>query len=430
MLPFVHLHVHSQYSILDGQASISKLVDKAIENGMRGMALTDHGNMFGIKEFHDYVNKVNVEQLTQIDSIKKQIEKEKTDGNSDSNLISDLEKQIKDIEATCFKPIFGCEMYVAVGDMHEHKDKHDTGRHLIVLAKNETGYHNIIKIVSQSWTEGFYSHPRIDKESLKKHHEGLIVCSACLGGEIPQMIMQGRIDEAKNSVKWFKEVFGDDYYLELQRHKATVERANHETFPKQQIVNKQLLEFAKEFGIKVICTNDVHFVNEDDAEAHERLICVSTGKKINDENLMMYSKQEWFKTQEEMNAIFEDVPESLSNTLEILDKVELYSIDHEPILPNFPLPEGFTDNDEYLRHLVYKGAEKLWPDMDDEHKERLEFELATIKKMKFPGYFLIVQDYIKAAPKLGCSVGPGRGSAAGSARRILFGNYQNRPSEI
>jgi DNA polymerase-3 subunit alpha len=421
MLPFVHLHVHSQYSILDGQASISKLVDKAIENGMRGMALTDHGNMFGIKEFHDYVNKVNVEQLTQIDSIKKQIEKEKTDGNSDSNLISDLEKQIKDIEATCFKPIFGCEMYVAVGDMHEHKDKHDTGRHLIVLAKNETGYHNIIKIVSQSWTEGFYSHPRIDKESLKKHHEGLIVCSACLGGEIPQMIMQGRIDEAKNSVKWFKEVFGDDYYLELQRHKATVERANHETFPKQQIVNKQLLEFAKEFGIKVICTNDVHFVNEDDAEAHERLICVSTGKKINDENLMMYSKQEWFKTQEEMNAIFEDVPESLSNTLEILDKVELYSIDHEPILPNFPLPEGFTDNDEYLRHLVYKGAEKLWPDMDDEHKERLEFELATIKKMKFPGYFLIVQDYIKAAPKLGCSVGPGRGSAAGSAVAYCLG---------
>jgi DNA polymerase-3 subunit alpha len=421
MLPFVHLHVHSQYSILDGQASISKLVDKAIENGMRGMALTDHGNMFGIKEFHDYVNKVNVEQLTQIDSIKKQIEKEKTDGNSDSNLISDLEKQIKDIEATCFKPIFGCEMYVAVGDMHEHKDKHDTGRHLIVLAKNETGYHNIIKIVSQSWTEGFYSHPRIDKESLKKHHEGLIVCSACLGGEIPQMIMQGRIDEAKNSVRWFKEVFGDDYYLELQRHKATVERANHETYPKQQIVNKQLLEFAKEFGIKVICTNDVHFVNEDDAEAHERLICVSTGKKINDENLMMYSKQEWFKTQEEMNAIFEDVPESLSNTLEILDKVELYSIDHEPILPNFPLPEGFTDNDEYLRHLVYKGAEKLWPNMDDEHKERLEFELATIKKMKFPGYFLIVQDYIKAAPKLGCSVGPGRGSAAGSAVAYCLG---------
>ena len=387
MIPFVHLHVHSQYSILDGQASIKGMVDKAMADGMRGMALTDHGNMFGIKELHDYCNKVN----------------------------KDLEEKDK------FKPIFGCEVYVAQGDQHEHIDKRDIGRHLILLAKNLQGYKNLIKIVSNGWTEGFYMHPRTDKSQLEKYHEGVICCSACLGGEVPQLIMNGQIDQAREVVKWFKEVFGEDYYLELQRHKATVERAAHDTFPKQQEVNEVLLQFAQELGIKVICTNDSHFINEDDAEAHERLICVSTGRKMSDDNVMLYTKQEWFKTQAEMNEVFADIPEALQNTNEILDKVEFYSINHAPILPDFPLPDGFANEDDYLRYLVYEGAKKRWPELDDEHRERLDFELETIKNMGFPGYFLIVQDYIKAAPALGCSVGPGRGSAAGSAVAYCLG---------
>ena len=387
MIPFVHLHVHSQYSILDGQAPVKELVNKAIADGMRGMALTDHGNMFGIKELHDYVAKLN----------KKRGENEK------------------------FKPIFGCEVYVANKDRHEHLDKRDIGRHLILLAKNLQGYKNLIKIVSHAWTEGFYSHPRTDHSELEKYHEGIICCSACLGGEVPQLIMNNQMREARETILWFKSVFGDDYYLELQRHKATVARANHETYEKQCLVNDALIQFARELDIKLICTNDSHFVNEEDADAHERLICLSTGKKLNDENVMLYSKQEWFKTQEEMNTVFADIPEALQNTNEILDKVEIYSIDHAPILPDFPLPDGFDNEDDYLRYLVYEGAKERWPDMDEEHRERLDFELETIKNMGFPGYFLIVQDYIRMAPKLGCSVGPGRGSAAGSAVAYCLG---------
>ncbi len=387
MIPFVHLHVHSQYSILDGQAPVKALVDKAIANGMRGVAITDHGNMFGIKEFHDYVNKLN----------KKRGDDEK------------------------FKPIFGCEVYVANKDRHEHIDKRDIGRHLILLAKNLKGYKNLIKIVSHGWTEGFYSHPRTDHSELEKYHEGIICCSACLGGEVPQLIMNGQMNQARETIQWFKNVFGDDYYLELQRHKATVARANHETYEKQCLVNDALMQFAKELDIKLICTNDSHFVNEEDADAHERLICLSTGKKLTDENVMMYSKQEWFKTQEEMNEVFADVPEALQNTNEILDKVEIYSIDHAPILPDFPLPDGFDNEDDYLRYLVYEGAKERWPELDEEHRERIDFELETIKNMGFPGYFLIVQDYIRMAPKLGCTVGPGRGSAAGSAVAYCLG---------
>ena len=388
MIPFVHLHVHSQYSILDGQAPVKALVDKAIADGMRGMAITDHGNMFGIKEFHDYVTKLN---------------KKCAEGQ---------EK---------FKPIIGCEVYVAERDRHEHLDKRDIGRHLILLAKNLKGYKNLIKIVSHAWTEGFYSHPRTDHGELEKYHEGVICCSACLGGEVPQLIMSGRMNEAREVIKWFKNIFGDDYYLELQRHKATVARANHETYQKQCLVNDALIQFAKELDIKLICTNDSHFVNEEDADAHERLICLSTGKKLTDEKVMLYSKQEWFKTQAEMNEVFADIPEALQNTNEILDKIEIYSIDHAPILPDFPLPDGFKDEDDYLRYLVYEGAKERWPDMDDEHRERIDFELETIKNMGFPGYFLIVQDYIRMAPKLGCTVGPGRGSAAGSAVAYCLG---------
>ena len=389
MIPFVHLHVHSQYSILDGMAPVKALVDKAIANGMRGMAITDHGNMYGIKEFHDYVGKLN--------------KKRKENGEEP------------------FKPIFGCEVYVAMNDRHDRNDKRDNGYHLILLAKNLQGYKNLIKIVSHAWTEGMYYHPRTDHSELEKYHEGIICCSACLGGEVPQFIMGGQLNQARETIKWFKSVFGDDYYLELQRHKATVARANHETYEKQCLVNDALIQFAKELDIKLICTNDSHFVNEEDADAHERLICVSTGRKLNDENVMLYSKQEWFKTQDEMNEVFADIPDALQNTNEILDKVEIYSIDHAPILPDFPLPDGFANEDDYLRYLVYEGAKERWPELDDEHRERLDFELDTIKNMGFPGYFLIVQDYIKMAPKLGCSVGPGRGSAAGSAVAYCLG---------
>lgn len=427
MQPFVHLHVHSQYSILDGQASIKALVDKAKKDGMKGIALTDHGNMFGIKEFHDYCNKVNGDLNSSIKNLNKQIKELEQTTPVDADRINSLKNEIEEKKAQRFKPIFGCEMYVAEKSMCEHTSKGDTGRHLVVLAKNEKGYHNLIKLVSKAWTDGFYSHPRTDKESLKERREGLIICSACLGGEIPKLILQERIDEAKECAKWFKDVFGDDFYLELQRHKATVPVANHETFPLQEKVNEVLKSFSQELGIKLICSNDVHFVNETDADAHDRLICLSTGKYLSDEKRMLYSKQEWLKTQEEMNEVFSDFPEALSNTQEILDKVEFYSIDHDAILPNFPLPDGFTDNDDYLRHLVYEGAKKRWKELDDEHIERIDFELNTIKNMGFPGYFLIVQDFIQAARDLGVSVGPGRGSAAGSAVAYCLGITQIDP---
>ena len=421
MIPFVHLHVHSQYSILDGQASVPSLVDKAIANGMRGMALTDHGNMFGIKEFHDYVERKNGDVEKEIKGLCKELDAERLKEEVDEAKVHELEEKIAEAKSRRFVPIFGCEMYVANDKQTTHTDKNDRGRHLIVLAKNLTGYHNLVKLVSKAWTDGFYMHPRTDHEQLAKHHEGLIVCSACLGGEVPRAIMNGDREKAKKTIEWYKGVFGDDYYLELQRHKATVARANHETYTHQVEVNKVLMELSKELGVKLICTNDSHFTNEEDADAHERLICLSTGKTLEDENIMLYSKQEWFKTQEEMNALFDDVPEALQNSNEILDKVEIYSIDHAPILPDFPLPDGFTNEDDYLRYLVYEGAKEVWPELDDEHRERLDFELETIKNMGFPGYFLIVQDYIKAAPRLGCTVGPGRGSAAGSAVAYCLG---------
>ena len=440
MQPFIHLHVHSQFSVLDGQASIPALVDKAIANGMKGLAITDHGNMFGIKEFFNYVKKKNSKANDAIKAAKKEIEyfeklkkgeikpEKKNEGNENTQengeeepaetpdeAIARLKGEIASQEEKLFKPIFGCEMYVANKSLLEHTDKKDTGRHLVVLAKNEKGYRNLIKIVSRAWTDGFYSHPRTDKEDLAKHHEGLIVCSACLGGEIPRLIQAGEIEEAEKSAKWFKDVFGEDYYIELQRHKATVPRANHEVFNVQERVNPELIKIARKYDIKLVCTNDVHFVNEEDAEAHDRLICVSTGKDLDDPKRMLYSKQEWMKTQEEMNEVFSDIPEALSNTMEILNKVEFYTIDHGPVLPNFPLPEGFDNNDDYLRHLTYEGAKRRWGTLTEEQKERIDFELDTIKNMGFPGYFLIVQDFIAAGRKLGVSVGPGRGSAAGSA---------------
>ena len=436
MEPFIHLHVHTQFSVLDGQASIPALVDKAIADGMPGIAITDHGNMFGIKEFFNYVKKKNGKVNDAIKAAKKNIEnlekgetkpekKNEGDENTPENgeavpaetpeeAIARLKGEIAALQKKLFKPIFGCEMYVANKSRFETTDKNDRGRHLVVLAKNEKGYRNLIKIVSNAWTEGFYSHPRTDKEDLAKYHEGLIVCSACLGGEIPRLIQAGEIEQAEKVALWFKETFGEDYYIELQRHKATVPRANHEVYRVQEMVNAELIKIAEKLDIKLVCTNDVHFVNEEDAEAHDHLICVSTGKFLDDER-MLYSKQEWMKTQAEMNAVFSDIPQALSNTLEILDKVEFYTIDHGPVLPNFPLPDGFTDNDDYLRYLTYEGAKRRWGTISDEQKERIDFELNTIKNMGFPGYFLIVQDFIAAGRKLGVSVGPGRGSAAGSA---------------
>ena len=416
MHSFVHLHVHSQYSILDGQAAVTKLVDKARADGMPGIALTDHGNMFGIKVFTDYVNSINSGTDKAIKQLRGQLESAEGDERAR------LEAEIAAEQAKIFTPIIGCEMYVADGKLTEHEDKRDTGRHLVVLAKNLTGYHNLIKLVSKSWTDGYYYHPRTDKTELAKHREGLIVLSACLGGEIPRLIMQGRLDEARASVQWFKDTFGDDYYLELQRHKPNADVVNTDTYPNQVAVNNVLIEWSKELGVKLVCTNDVHFVDEGDAEAHDRLICISTGTFLDEQNRMHYTKQEWMKTQAEMNEVFADVPEALDNTLEVISKVERYSIEHGPILPDFPLPEGFSDNDQYLRHLVYEGAKRRWGDeLTDEQRERLDFELDTIKNMGFPGYFLIVQDFIAAARRLGVAVGPGRGSAAGSAVAYCLG---------
>ena len=434
MQDFIHLHVHTQYSILDGQASIPKLVDKAIKDGQRGLAITDHGNMFGIKEFFNYYNK--------------------------------LKKKDPELD---FKPIFGCEVYCARRGRFVKEEKIDnSGWHLILLAKNEKGYHNLVKLVSHAWTEGFYSRPRTDHSELEKYHEGLICCSACLGGEVPYYIIRDQEAKAEESVQWFKNLFGDDYYLELQRHevKDPMQRANRETFPLQQQANKVIIDLARKYGIKLVCTNDVHFVDEENAEAHDRLLCVSTGRDLDDPSRMLYSKQEWMKTKEEMNEVFSDIPEALSNTLEILDKVETYDIDHAPIMPNFDIPKEFGTEEEYrkrltekdlfdeftrdengnvimseeegmkkvkklggydklyrikfeadyLAKLTFEGAKKYYGDpIPDNVVQQIRFELHVMKTMGFPGYFLIVQDYIRAArQELGVWVGPGRGSAAGS----------------
>ncbi len=474
---FTHLHVHSQYSVLDGQASIDALVDKAMADGMPGMALTDHGNMFGIKEYFNYAAKKNGKTKGAIKEAEKALAEAENAG--DEALAAEKRDEIEKLRKKIFKPIFGCEVYVAKNSLLDRADKADKGRHLILLAKNSTGYHNLVKIVSRAWTEGFYFHPRTDKEDIRAHSEGVICCSACLGGEIPRLITNDEIAEAEKQVQWYKEVFGDDYYLELQRHKATVPRANHETYPLQEKVNAELIRMAGKFGIKLVATNDVHFVNEDDAEAHERLICVATNKKIADENRMLYSKQEWLKTTGEMERIFADIPEAITNTQEILDKVEFYDIDHAPIMPFFEIPREFGTEEEwraryseedlfneftrdengnevmsreegekkikklggydklyrikfeadYLAKLAYEGAERrygspLTPDL----QERIKFELHIMKTMGFPGYFLIVQDFInESRSKLGVSVGPGRGSAAGSCVAYCLGITQIDP---
>ena len=445
MEDFVHLHVHTYYSILDGQSSIPRLVDKAVNNGMRGMAITDHGDMFGIKEFFDYCNKVNG--------------KRREEGKE------------------LFKPIFGCEMYVArhrkIDKVKENGDM--SGYHLIVLAKNYQGYKNLIKLVSRSWVDGYYMRPRTDREDLERYHEGLIVCSACIAGEVPRKIIKDDIEGAREAIEWYHRVFGEDYYLELQRHEVKDPHliANREAFPMQQKANRVMIELAQEYGIKLVCTNDAHFVDKENAEAHDHLLCISTGKDLDDPNRMRYSKQEWFKTREEMNEVFSDIPEAMANTLEILNKVEVYDIEHGPIMPFFPIPETFGTEEEwrkrftpqqlfdeftsdengenqlpreegeekieklggidklyrikfeadYLSELAYQGARKCYGEtLTDEVKERINFELHIMKTMGFPGYFLIVQDFINSArDHLDVMVGPGRGSAAGSVVAYCLG---------
>lgn len=430
MEPFVHLHVHSQYSILDGQASIKGLVDKAIADGMPALALTDHEAMFGIKEFYNYVNSKNKDVLKDEAKELEQLKKLETRSPQEETRLAELEAIMADRPNRLLKPIIGCEVYcarrhrtskepasTAPDTYRPNRSIDQSGWHLVLLAKNLQGYKNLIKIVSLSFTEGYYYRARIDKELLEKYHEGLIVTTACLGGEVPQHILHDQIDRAEESILWFKRVFADDFYLELQRHKATNPNANQETYPQQEKVNRILLELGKKHNIKVIATNDVHFINEHDAEAHERLVCISTGKRLSDMNRgMSYSKQEWLKTTEEMNAVFADLPDVLRNTLEIAGKVETYSIDNAPLMPDFPIPEGFDTADDYLKHLTYQGAKRKYADrLTPDVQERIDFELDTIKRMGFPGYFLIVQDFIRAARDMGIFVGPGRGSAAGSA---------------
>ncbi|MDR0863455.1 MAG: DNA polymerase III subunit alpha, partial [Candidatus Symbiothrix sp.] len=428
LAPFVHLHVHSYFSQLDGMSSISGLVNKAIRCGMKALAITDHGNMFGAKEFYDYVKKKN----------------------------KDLPDEQK------IKPILGVEAYCARRTRLDKSQKSDLGGwHLILLAKNKEGYKNLCKLVSMSFVEGFYNRPRIDKDSLEKYSKGLIVASACVGGEVPQKILDGDLKGAEEAILWFKGLFGDDFYLELQRHKTDKEGGDQTTYPKQVIVNKAILELAQKTNTKIICTNDVHFVEEEHAEAHDRLICLGTGKDLDDANRLRYTKQEWFKSAEEMNAIFSDLPEALSNTVEIADKVEFYKIDSEAIMPAFPIPESFGTEEGYrnnyseeeLRREFNKEDEARFDKLGGYNKvirvkleadylkertmqkalsrygdpippdvlERLEFELETMKTMGFPGYFLIVQDFIEAARNMGVAVGPGRGSAAGSAVAYCLG---------
>ena len=417
MIPFIHLHVHSQFSILDGAAAVGDLIKKAHTDGMTALALTDHGTMFGIKEFHELCVKNGI------------------------------------------KPILGIETYVASRGI-QFKDKHEkedrSGDHLILLAKNEKGYRNLLKLATIASNEGMYYKPRIDKNLLEKYGEGLIASSACLGGEIPQLILNGNISGAEDAITWYRKIFREDFYLEIQRHKTTDPTLPTDVYESQVIVNQELLQLAAKHKVKVIATNDVHFTNEEDADAHDLLICLNTGKDLDDPGRMKYTKQEWFKTTAEMNVIFSDLPEVLMNTQEIADKVEFYQLDSNPIMPEFPIPAEFGSiekyaeenledalieefgeayerlggyekalrvkfESDYLRHLVYKGAAERYKDFSEEVKERIDFELTTIKQMGFPGYFLIVQDFISAARKMGVIVGPGRGSAAGSAVAYTIG---------
>lgn len=473
-MSFVHIHVHSHFSVLDGMSKISDLVDKAIGMGMPALALTDHGHMYGAKEFTDYAKKATKKYKEKLQQCEAKLQ-EATDAQDKEKLAAELEElRVK----ASFKPIIGVEAYCARRSLKQKEKTHKayrkngkeyivdaSGYHLILLAKNKVGYKNLCKLVSIANIDGFYNRPRIDKEILQKYHEGLIVCSACLAGELSQLILDDRIEDAENAARWFKNLFGEDFYIELQRHQTDKPDADTEVFEQQQLVIPHLVAIAQKVGVKLIASNDVHFVDEQHAEAHDRLICLSTGKKMN-EPRMHYSKQEWLKSPNEMQAIFTDYPQAIYNTLEIASKVEVYSIESGPIMPMFEIPtsfgteqeyrqkythqdlfDEFTRNEkgevvlteeqandkiaklggyeklyrikleaDYLAKLAWEGAAKRYGEqLTEEQIERIVFELHIMKTMGFPGYFLIVQDYIRAArEELGVSVGPGRGSAAGS----------------
>ena len=408
-MSFVHLHVHTQYSILDGQSSIENLFNRAEELGMPGLAITDHGNMYGVKEFFKFAAK-----------------------------------------HPSVKPIIGCEIYVSKGD---HKVKEKGYYHLILLAKNYNGYKNLMKIVSTGHIEGMYYKPRVSHEVIEKYHEDIICSSACMAGEIPRMILDGNIAGAEKAIEWHKRVFKDDYYLEVMLHKTEVPGLSLEVYEKEKEYDEVIFDLAEKHGVKVIATNDVHFVRKEDGQAHDRLICLTTNAYIDDIDRLRYTQQEYLKTEAEMAALFPDHPEVITNTLEICDKVENYTIDRGHVLPKFEIDKDFLDdidtylekykgvidagrNDEkgndrgeefrhsvaFLCHLCYKGAQERYGDvLDDVTADRLDFELKTISRMGFPDYFLIVQDYIAAARAQGISVGPGRGSAAGSAVAYCLG---------
>ncbi len=374
MPEFTHLHLHTQYSILDGASAVPQLMEKVKNSGMSSVAITDHGNMFGVKLFHKLAKKNGI------------------------------------------KPILGCEVYVAKESrFSKDKVKEKKSDHLVILAKNETGYHNLIRLVTHSWTEGFYKKPRIDFDLLKEHSEGLIVSTACLAGALPRAIMKNNLNEAEEFVKKYKSVFKDDFYLEMQRHITGDSRKDDKTYKFQELVNQEIVRLSEKFDVKYIATNDVHFINKEDAEAHDILIALSTGKDLDDPTRMQYSGEEYLKTPEQMAELFSDFPEALENTQEIAEKIEEYDLDRKPVMPKFILPTEFDSEADYLKHITFEGAKQRWGEITDEIRERLDFELNTIIKMGFPGYFLIVWDFLKAAREMNVSVGPGRGSAAGSA---------------
>jgi len=449
MKSFVHLHVHSYYSILDGMSSIPGLVERAAASGMNAIALTDHGNMFGIKEFYNYVKKKNSKVYGDIAHLKKELKNEEL---TDEQRMA-LSNQLAEVEKKLFKPILGCEAYVARRSrLSKDKDNVEdrSGYHLVLLAKNKKGYQNLCKLVSLGWMEGFYYRPRIDHEILEKYSEGIIASSACLGGEIHKKVEKGDLGGAEKSILWYKKVFGDDFYIELQLHQTDKPNADTTVYEKQKRQNEDLIDLARKTKTKILATNDVHFIDEDHGEGHERLICLSTGKDLDDPTRMRYTKQEYLKTPEQMWKIFGDIPEALENSVEIANKVEFYDIDSPPMMPVFPIPEDFATEDayrqqfneqllreefgdgfdrlggyekvirvkleaDYLRKLTMEGAVKRYGEnLSEETAERIDFELNVMKTMGFPGYFLIVQDFINAARGMGVAVGPGRGSAAGS----------------
>jgi DNA polymerase III subunit alpha len=371
MPDFTHLHVHTQYSILDGASDIKKLINRVKEMGMSSVAITDHGNMFGVFDF------------------------------------------LKAAKGAGIKPIVGCEMYVAEESRFEKKGREDrSGYHLILLAKNHEGYKNLSRLCSLSFKkEAFYYTPRIDKELLRKYSTGLIASSACLGGEIANLIIHNNKDKAEKALLEYIDIFGEDFYLEVMDH----------GLPEQEDANLEILALSQKHNVKVIATNDAHFINADDAKMHDILVCLNTGKDYDDPNRMKYSGNEFMRSPEQMAEVFSYCPETLQNTQEIVNKVEEYDIVRDVILPVFPLPEGFTNEDDYLKHLTYEGAKHVYPALDEETQQRLEYELKVIKDMGFAGYFLIVSDFINEARKMNVAVGPGRGSAAGSAVAFSVG---------